>query len=350
MKKKLNTLAITVIAMTALVCIAIGAIFLNLTHYEEGLLDVFANQQDGYVQLVLDQINIKSNRDDAEIISEILGTLDSSSNKYWTFSKDTDMLFVKDVTESNKYRGLTTASFYRSDSAKEFLTSLKENVVTHSTIKLDDKSYIASGVSFTYNGNSYKICLLTNRDVLMDNNKFLGAKVELLTIMILVLLVVIVLPSVYAIKLTEARNRSVELENNLTECNRVIEELNETIRDKKVYNTKLNLWGQDNINLFLRKLKERGVNKVAIIVIRCASEEERQKILSKCMIMIDGRVVRFEYNNTDIMLMGANMDCEAFNEEIKSMMISSSQLAVFTTLKDGINYTEEDIRRMILTR
>ena len=56
--------------------------------YERSTLAIYAEQQDAYVQLVLDQINLKDNRNDEQIIKEILETMDASSNHYWTFSKD----------------------------------------------------------------------------------------------------------------------------------------------------------------------------------------------------------------------------------------------------------------------
>ena len=96
-------------------------VWYQIANFEAGMLDVCATQQDAYVQLVLDQINIKSNRDNEEIITEILGSLDASSNKYWTFSKNEAMVFVKDVLETNKYQGFTTATYYVSESAKAFL-------------------------------------------------------------------------------------------------------------------------------------------------------------------------------------------------------------------------------------
>lgn len=104
------------------------------------------------VQLVLDQINLKDNRDDEQIIKDILGAMDASSNRYWTFSKDQSMLFVKDVTETNKYKGVNTATYYISDSAKEFLNNLSVNNVIHSYIEINDNRYIASGVMFEYKG------------------------------------------------------------------------------------------------------------------------------------------------------------------------------------------------------
>ena len=39
------------------------------------------------------------------MIEKVLSSLDASSNKYWTLSENQELLFVKDVTETNKYKG-----------------------------------------------------------------------------------------------------------------------------------------------------------------------------------------------------------------------------------------------------
>ena len=141
LKKLLGKHPVLIITSICSICFAVVAglfAYMQISIYESGILEVCATQQDAYVQLVLDQINIKSNRDDEQIIKEILGTMDASSNRYWTFLKDQSMLFVKDVTETNKYKGVTPATYYISDSAKDFLDSLTVNNVTHSYIDVND--------------------------------------------------------------------------------------------------------------------------------------------------------------------------------------------------------------------
>ena len=80
--------------------------------YERSTLAIYAEQQDAYVQLVLDQINLLEDRSDEEIVQNILGSLDTSGRKYWTLTKDQALLFVKDITETNRYKGLTTETFF----------------------------------------------------------------------------------------------------------------------------------------------------------------------------------------------------------------------------------------------
>ena len=76
------------------ICVVIAAAacgwlsYIQINRYEKGILEVCATQQDSYVQLVLDQINLKENRDDQDIINDILKTMGASSNKYWVLSRN----------------------------------------------------------------------------------------------------------------------------------------------------------------------------------------------------------------------------------------------------------------------
>ena len=152
--KRHTALLAAVLSISVSLCAAC-LVWLGLDRYERGVLDVCAVQQDAYVQLVLDQINLKENRSDTEIITGILSSLDASTNKYWTFSREQNMLFVKDVLETNKYKGLTTATYYASNSAQSFLNSLSVNHVIHGEIEIDGREYIASGVAFIYAASRY---------------------------------------------------------------------------------------------------------------------------------------------------------------------------------------------------
>ena len=80
-KKKYISVTLILILMAVIVAGLAGLTFFEMQRYEDGLIDVCATQQDSYVQLVIDQINLKENRSDQEIIENILSTLDSSSNR-----------------------------------------------------------------------------------------------------------------------------------------------------------------------------------------------------------------------------------------------------------------------------
>ena len=57
-----NVMATTTFWMVVMVVLCSVFTFYQLEVQEDGILDVCATQQDAYVQLVLDQINLKENR------------------------------------------------------------------------------------------------------------------------------------------------------------------------------------------------------------------------------------------------------------------------------------------------
>lgn len=303
-KKKLRH-PVLFFTLVATVLFAIGAersVVFQMKRYEKGLIDVCATQQDAYVQLVLDQINLKDNRDDEEIITEILGTLDASSNKYWTFSRSQAMLFVKDVLETNKYKGFTTATYYGSASARAFLEGLQLNRVTHSEIEISGVNYIASGVVFQYGGEDYRLCLLTNRSVLLDNNTFLGAKVSLLTILACIMLLLVLVPLIFARHMREMLFEMDEKENSIRELNRRMEMLNKRLSERDLHDTRYNIWQEDAIGGFLGKLSERGVGEVSALEVCCADAAARETFLANAHYSLDKSVLRFAFGENDLLL------------------------------------------------
>ena len=280
----------------------------QLYRYEQGILDIAAAQQDGYVQLVLDQINLKDNRDDEEIIQDILGTLDASSNRYWTFSRSQSMLFVKDILETNRYKGISSDSFYASESAKEFIDGLKLNRVSHSAIKLDGKEYIASGVAFEYNKSSYRLCLLTNRTVLLDNNVFLKAKTELEIALLFILILFIMLPAYLSIKLRDARRKNDEQAIYTDKLNKSLMKMNKLLADRDLHDTRTNSWRKDAAPDFLKKLWARNASPLYLAKLCPESREERDAFLSRAELTLDKRVLRFEDDDCGLILVFVGID------------------------------------------
>ena len=70
--------------MTAAACIVAVALaafcYWQLSHYEDGLIETFANQQDDYVRVVAEQLSRGSDDD----VEALLGAIGPSSSKYWT--------------------------------------------------------------------------------------------------------------------------------------------------------------------------------------------------------------------------------------------------------------------------
>ncbi len=340
-KKKHSILAVT----TILVIVAVGLYSLLAWHQmdkmEKGILDVCAAQQDAYVQLVLDQINLKDNRDDDEIINEILSTLDTSSNKYWTFSKDRSMLFVKDVVETNRYKGLTTVSYYDSASAKDFLDSLQRDRVIHKNITVNDKDYVASGVAFGYNNDEYRLCLLTNKNVILNNNRFMTARVELILLVGFMLITLLAVSMLFAKKLESVSASVGEKDAEVRQLQRNVGYLNELLSQKEYYDTRYQLWSSDVIREFLGKLKIKNVKKVVAARIHCQNENFRNNFLERACVLLDKKVLRFVLGDTDIFLMYVHCDKDMARSGMGMLLNNGVRLESLEELDlDWINIEE----------
>lgn len=171
---RLRTGVVTTIACVLAVGIDVFCVW-QLSHYEDGLVETFANQQDDYVRVVADQLS-RASDDDAETL---LGSIGPSSSQYWTVAQDGSLVFVKDVDETNRYRGFSAQTYYDSSAAEGFIDGLAENGVSHAVIQIDGRSFIASGTVVERGGARVSLCLLTARHVIIDQNAYLGARVGL---------------------------------------------------------------------------------------------------------------------------------------------------------------------------
>lgn len=172
--QNMRTGVVTLVACA--VAVALGAFCVwQLSHYEDGLIETFANQQDDYVRVVADQLS-RASDDDAQ---ELLGSIGPSSSKYWTMSEDGSLVFVKDVDDTSRYRGFSTSTYYETDAAQAFVSGLSENGVSHAVIEVDGRDFIASGTVVDRSGAKVSLCLLTARHVIIDQNAYLSARVGL---------------------------------------------------------------------------------------------------------------------------------------------------------------------------
>lgn len=331
------------------VIVVLATVVLQFHNMEEGVLDVCATQQDAYVQLVIDQVNLKENRTNQQIISEILGTLDASSNKYWTFSQDEAMLFVKDVLETNKYKGLTTDSYYNSQSAKEFIESLKLNSVTHSRIKVDDKEYLASGVMFEYSRKQFRLCLLSNESVYLDNNRFLEAKTELWLVVIVVLVILIVVSVGMASRINQLQLTSKQQAETIIEQNMGIAHLNDLLSDQNLYDAQNNMWHNKMLYTFLQKVCERGVDPVALITVCCENEKKRKRLLERTGYVYGKKVLRFSPERDRLLFIFVACDKESAKESLKRILPWNMGIEKCVVLHGDKEELEEAIIKLNLT-
>ncbi len=255
-KRRVNTWIVTVLSL-ALV-ITVGALaWRQMSSYEAGVLDVYASQQDGYVQLVLDQINLNQQRSDKEIITDILGTLDASSRHYWTFSRQDSLIFVRDVLETNRYKGFTETTYFHSESAQSFLERLETNRVIHDTIMIEEVPYVASGVEFTYSGENYKICLLTNAETVLDHNSYLNAKINLI-VLSFVLLGIVVISLIFLALLAERSRKQLwrQVDDNVV-LRKKITALDEKLKWGELYDPECTAFKSGALPIILKKLEQR---------------------------------------------------------------------------------------------
>ena len=305
--KRHPILIITTICVVAAAVLGGLITYILIGRYEKGIIEVCATQQDAYVQLVLDQINLKDNRDDDEIINDILKTMDSSPNKYWAFSKNQSMLFVKDVLETNRYKGVSADTYYNARQAADFMNGLGLNKVEHSVISLDNKTYLVSGVMFKYAGQDYRLCLMTEKSVLLDNNTYLEIKVQMETFVVVILLALVLVASIYALRIRQLSFKLDEKEADIRSLSMSLSKVNEKLMDKDLHDTHNNVWRQKAIVPFMKKLIERNIMPVTFARVECENKESRNKFLGRAVYVLDRDVIRFEYGESDIILLAVNV-------------------------------------------
>ena len=191
----------------AIIIVLFGRYFLK--QYEKSILSIYANQQDDYVEIINKQINLQSDRSNYDIIQNILGTLDNSDKTYWTMEADQSVVYVKNVLETNKYKGVSPATVFNTKTARKFLNDLSKDHIVHSFISMNGQKYVASGSSFAYNGKEYKLCLLTDETVILDNNTYLMAKtaIQILWVVIIGMFIII---TIMAIILLQKQNAIIQ--------------------------------------------------------------------------------------------------------------------------------------------
>lgn len=318
----------------------------QLNRYEQGVVEIYAVQQDAYVQLVLDQINLNRDQKDESVIVDIIGTLDNSTNKYWTLSHEETLLFVKDVTETNRYKGFTTSTYYISDSAREFIDLLNVNKVRHKLISIGEKEYIASGAVFEYQGITYQICLLTNPDAVLDHNVYLGARINM-TVMICLLLVLFVITIIALAKVCS--KRAAQLKNEQAsnqELSHMVEQLNEIISQAEAYDARLTAFRMDQLPLVAKKLSDRALYPITMMRLEYTASEAAEFLLEDSILVLDKQILRFRDDERGfLVLVAIRYEEKAAVEAVKWLLYKEINLtAVVSCEEDGETSLEEALR------
>ena len=204
------------------------------------------------------------------------------------------MLFVKDVLETNRYKGVSADTYYNARQAADFMNGLGLNKVEHSVISLDNKTYLVSGVMFKYAGQDYRLCLMTEKSVLLDDNTYLEIKVQMETFVVVILLALVLVASIYALRIRQLSFKLDEKEADIRSLSMSLSKVNEKLMDKDLHDTHNNVWRQKAIVPFMKKLIEEN-------------KESRNKFLGRAVYVLDRDVIRFEYGESDIILLAVNV-------------------------------------------
>ncbi len=312
--KMFPTLFFTFVAL-GIACLAAVYAWVLINNYEKGVAEIYAQEQDGYVQLVLDQINLQPENTDEKIIQNILGTLDSSSNRYWTLSHDETLVFVKDVLETSRYKSFSSDTYYNTVSSREFVAGLKQGQVKHAVVIIDGRKFIASGVAFVYNNRNYQICLLTNAEIMLENNTYLSTKISLV-IMIAVILMIFVIAVIILARLVNNLKRQLFAgQQTQEELRRNIEQLDEKLHNKNLYSSKTMIFGSSLIPTMLKKLNERA-NRPLVMTIVPFEEKTYQILISEGQEILGENVIRMKMDASHMLLIFVQCSREAAVEKL----------------------------------
>lgn len=317
--------------------------------YEDGILEIYAIQQDAYVQLVLDQINLSGEEATEEDIQNIIGTLDGSVNRYWTLSNREALIFVRDVTDTNKYKGLTNESYFVSDSARAFIDSLSVNQVKHGMIDLQERRYIASGVRFEFQDALYQICLLTNPETVLEQNSYLSAKMDL-SIMIAVVVLVFLITVMGLGRSVAKRGKELiaEQENN-KKITKMVEGLNVLLAEGDLYDARLAFFQISYLELFLEKLETRNFQEWTFLVLRYRNEEAKEFFLKDSYLMLDTNVIRFSDADRKLILLAAlNYDKAQAQHAISWILYKDLWMEKVITKAESLRMTREQLIKVLI--
>lgn len=310
---------VTALAVIFVVVVGVFAWF-QLNTYEQGVLDVYANQQDGYVQLVLEQIRLTEQRGGTEAqIEEILATLDASSNRYWTLSRQSSLVFVKDVMETNRYQGFTTASYFQTTSAQEFIDQLDADGVSHNTIQIGSQPYIASGARFTFRGDSYRVCLLTNANTVLDHNAYLTAKINLCTLALIALCTFLVSIEILSYLGSKYRRMYLDEADTSTSLRLQIEKLTDALQKDDLYDSRRTAYTVRALPTIWEKLDGQDIWPFTFLILESPSKAEQQRFLEYTQLQMNSKIFRVILDDTHILLLllrAESLELSAIKENI----------------------------------
>ena len=247
---------------TVTICVLLIALILSafawweIYNYEQGVAELYAQEQDGYVEIVARQIERYGDVAGDKFVEDTIEMLDSTSQRYWTLDNTQYFLFVKSINDTDVYKTFSTDTFFNTQSAQSFLQTLQKGVVKHSIIRLDGFKYVASGIIFEYAGTDYRLCLLTDYDVMLTNNAYLSSKLYLLIDLILMIALVVIATIFFAIRISAERKRVHDVLEVNSQLNRYIDFLDNAVMGR---NSTAIITGEGKIMHLIHRMEERKV-------------------------------------------------------------------------------------------
>ncbi|MCI8484142.1 MAG: hypothetical protein HFH41_07365 [Lachnospiraceae bacterium] len=318
MKHKINFFVITAIVVFFSMAADIFIVY-QLNNYETRFLEIYGSEQDGYVKIILEQINRLDDQGTEEDITEIISSLDATASRYWTLSKGDSILFVKSVTETNRYKGFTDGTYYASETASEFMRNLGVNQVGHQIIYLDNDRFIASGMIFNWKDEEYRICLLTYDRVILEDNILLECKNSIIIILSLVLALLIILSMIMSRKISKQAIRIDKQEERVVWQNQQIELLDEQLKREYAFSASKHVFKKNILNEFLRTLDEKGVCPLHFALFETDSKEARDEFFEHMQIVLDNNVLRFSMDERQVLLIFVQYERTVSDRIIESL-------------------------------
>ena len=261
---------------TVTICVLIAAFFLSafawweIFNYEQGVAELYAQEQDGYVEIVARQIERYGDVAGDKFVEDTIEMLDSTSQRYWTLDNTQYFLFVKSINDTDVYQTFSTDTFYNTQSAQSFLQTLRKGTVTHSIIRLEGFKYVASGIIFEYADTEYRLCLLTDYDVMLTNNAYLSSKLYLLIDLILMIALVVITCIFFAIRLSAERKRVHDIKDVNTQLNKYIDFLDNAVMGR---NSTAILTGEGKIMHLIHRIEERKIYPCTFVDVKLGADK-----------------------------------------------------------------------------
>ncbi len=342
MMKQRKTFVTTIgIAVVMVVLTLIGYYYLN--QFRNGILQVYARQQDAFVKLVLDQINLHKSEGDKEVITDIIATLDSSNSRYWTLSEDNSILFIKNIQETNRYKGFTPKTYFSTEEGMSFLDDLKLNHVSHTIFEIDGQVYVISGTLFNFGGHEYNLALMTDRDVILEENTFLAADIMIRVVIfgLLLLGLFAFLGMTYVIIGLE--NEIDQKDAQLSEEKKTVAKLNHRITRHDMFHPRWNLYQESVFDTFIDGFDKRGITDYRICFLKFKTEEKRNAFLEDACVYLDRKVLRFQMDAEPlvIFLLFINYDRDEVRLAFSHFYLSDDEI-----ITNSLAHTREEAMKL----